>query len=41
MIAAETNATIRCIPNGRKKEAGKRIVTGAPSEGRVVLEKAY
>jgi prolyl-tRNA synthetase len=40
-IAAETKATIRCIPFDRKKEAGKCIVTGAPSEGRVVLAKAY
>jgi hypothetical protein len=40
-IAAETKATIRCIPTGRPKEPGKCMVTGAPSEGRVVLAKAY
>ncbi|MGH7225143.1 MAG: proline--tRNA ligase, partial [Gemmataceae bacterium] len=40
-IAAETKATIRCIPFDRKKEAGKCMVTGQPSEGRVVLAKAY
>ena len=40
-IAAETKATIRCIPFGRKKEAGKCILTGKPSEGRVVFAKAY
>lgn len=40
-IAADTKATIRCIPFNRKKEAGKCIVTGKPSEGRVVFAKAY
>jgi prolyl-tRNA synthetase len=40
-IAAETKATIRCIPFDRKKEAGKCMVTGRPSEGRVVFAKAY
>jgi prolyl-tRNA synthetase len=40
-IAAETKATIRCIPFNHKKEAGKCMVTGKPSEGRVVFEKAY
>jgi prolyl-tRNA synthetase len=40
-IAAETKATIRCIPFSRKKEAGKCMVTGKPSEGRVVFAKAY
>jgi prolyl-tRNA synthetase len=40
-IAAETKATIRCIPFDRKKEAGKCMVTGGPSEGRVVFAKAY
>jgi prolyl-tRNA synthetase len=40
-IAAETKATIRCIPYDRKKEAGKCMVTGQPSEGRVVFAKAY
>ena len=40
-IAAETKATIRCIPFDRKKEAGRCMVTGRPSEGRVVFAKAY
>jgi prolyl-tRNA synthetase len=40
-IAAETKATIRCIPSNRKKEPGKCILTGKPSEGRVVFAKAY
>lgn len=40
-IAAETKATIRCIPSHRPKEAGKCILTGQPSEGRVVFAKAY
>ncbi|HKB35409.1 MAG TPA: proline--tRNA ligase [Gemmataceae bacterium] len=40
-IAAETKATIRCIPFNRKKEAGKCVLTGKPSEGRVVFARAY
>jgi prolyl-tRNA synthetase len=40
-IAAETKATIRCIPFNRPKEKGKCILTGEPSEGRVVFAKAY
>jgi prolyl-tRNA synthetase len=40
-IAAETKATIRCIPFDRPKENGKCMVTGQPSEGRVVFAKAY
>ena len=40
-IAAETKATIRCIPDQFAKEPGKCIVTGAPSQGRVVFAKAY
>src|SRR5262245_48179727 len=40
-IAAETKATIRCIPFNRKKEAGKCVLTGRPSAGRVVFAKAY
>ncbi len=40
-IAAETKATIRCIPFNRPKEAGKCVVTGKPSAGRVVFAKAY
>jgi prolyl-tRNA synthetase len=40
-IAAETKATIRCIPFNRRKEEGKCVLTGKPSEGRVVFAKAY
>jgi prolyl-tRNA synthetase len=40
-IADETKATIRCIPLDRKQETGHCIVTGQPSEGRVVFAKAY
>jgi prolyl-tRNA synthetase len=40
-IAAETKATIRCIPFNRPKEMGKCMVTGKPSPGRVVFAKAY
>ena len=40
-IAAETKATIRCIPFQRAKETGKCMVTGQPSPGRVVFAKAY
>ncbi|HEV2946042.1 MAG TPA: aminoacyl--tRNA ligase-related protein, partial [Gemmataceae bacterium] len=40
-IAAETKATIRCIPFDRPSEKGNCMVTGKPSEGRVVFAKAY
>jgi prolyl-tRNA synthetase len=40
-IAAETKATIRCIPWSRAKEKGKDMVSGKPSDGRVVFAKAY
>jgi prolyl-tRNA synthetase len=40
-IAADTKATIRCIPFDRPAEKGKCILTGQPSEGRVVFAKAY
>ena len=40
-IAAETKATIRCIPFERAKETGKCVLTGQPSQGRVVFAKAY
>jgi prolyl-tRNA synthetase len=40
-IAADTKATIRCIPDNRPKEPGKCMVTGQPSAGRVVFAKAY
>jgi prolyl-tRNA synthetase len=40
-IAADTKATIRCIPDSRPKEPGECMVTGKPSAGRVVFAKAY
>ena len=40
-IQEETKATIRCIPFDLPKEAGRCMVTGAPSTGRVVLARAY
>ncbi|MFV9482975.1 proline--tRNA ligase [Christiangramia sp. ASW11-125] len=36
-----TKATIRCIPFDRKEEAGNCVLTGNPSEGRVLFAKAY
>ena len=36
-----TKATIRCIPIDRKEEKGTCILTGKPSEGRVLFAKAY
>lgn len=36
-----TKATIRCIPFNRKDEAGECVLTGKPSEGRVLFAKAY
>ncbi|BCY28580.1 proline--tRNA ligase [Flavobacterium okayamense] len=36
-----TKATIRCIPLDQKEEEGKCILTGAPSNGRVLFAKAY
>ena len=41
VIQNETKATIRCIPFDRPKEAGKCMVTGKPSAGRVVFARAY
>jgi len=41
MIKEETKATIRCIPLGGEPAPGKCMVTGQPSEGRVVFAKAY
>lgn len=40
-IKNETKATIRLIPLERSAEKGKCMVTGKPSEGRVVFAKAY
>lgn len=36
-----TKATIRCIPLKGKKEAGKCVLTGNPSQQRVLFAKAY
>ena len=40
-IAAETKATIRCIPLEGEKETGRCVLTGRPSEQRVVFAQAY
>ena len=40
-IKEETKATIRCIPFERDDEPGKDMITGKPSEGRVVFARAY
>ncbi len=36
-----TKATIRCIPLNREMEKGQCVLTGKPSEGRVLFAKAY
>ncbi|MFO7827162.1 MAG: proline--tRNA ligase [Bacteroidales bacterium] len=41
IIKNETKATIRCIPFDSKAEKGKCILTGKPSERRVLFAKAY
>jgi prolyl-tRNA synthetase len=40
-VKNETKATIRCIPMNQPPEAGKCIVCGAASEGRVIFARAY
>ncbi|MCS6794879.1 MAG: proline--tRNA ligase [Raineya sp.] len=40
-IKEETKATIRCIPLQNRKETGKCIYSGKPSEQRVVFAQAY
>ena len=40
-IKEETKATIRCIPLNNKKESGKCIYSGKPSEQRVLFAIAY
>jgi prolyl-tRNA synthetase len=40
-IKEKTKATIRCIPLNNKKEAGKCILTGKPSDQRVLFARAY
>jgi prolyl-tRNA synthetase len=41
LIKEKTKATIRVIPFGNEKEAGKCILTGKPSTQRVVFARAY
>jgi prolyl-tRNA synthetase len=36
-----TKATIRCIPTSFVEEAGKCVLTGKPSKGRVLFARAY
>ena len=40
-IKEQTKATIRCIPLNNKQEAGKCILTGNPSNERVLFARAY
>lgn len=40
-IKEETKATIRCIPLDGEIEPGKCIITGKPSERRVIFARAY
>ncbi len=40
-IKEKTKATIRCIPLENEKEAGSCILTGKPSEQRVLFARAY
>ena len=40
-IKEETKATIRCIPIDAREEEGKCMVTGKPSNKRVLFAKAY
>ncbi len=40
-IKEETKATIRCIPIDAEQEAGSCMITGEPSERRVLFAKAY
>jgi len=40
-IKEETKATIRCIPLDAKLEKGKSLISGKPSEKRVLFAKAY
>jgi len=40
-IKEETKATIRCIPLGGKLESGTCILSGKPSERRVIFAQAY
>jgi len=41
LIKEKTKATIRCIPLDNPQEAGKCILTGKPSQQRVLFARAY
>ena len=41
VIKQKTKASIRCIPLNGERESGKCIVSGKPSERRVLLAKSY
>ncbi|MEX2564939.1 MAG: proline--tRNA ligase [Cyclobacteriaceae bacterium] len=41
MIKEKTKATIRCIPLDQEKEDGKCVLSGKPSQGRVLFARAY
>jgi prolyl-tRNA synthetase len=41
LVKNETKATIRCIPFGGDKTPGKCMVTGKPSECRVIFARSY
>ena len=41
IIRQKTKASIRCIPLNGERESGKCIVSGKPSERRVLLAKSY
>ncbi len=40
-VQNDLNVTIRCIPFNRDEEKGKCVISGKPSEGRVVWGKGY
>lgn len=40
-IKADLNVTVRCIPQDAEPEDGKCIITGEPSQRRVVFGKSY
>ena len=41
LIKEKSKATIRCIPLENKKESGQCIITGKPSDQRVLFARAY
>jgi len=40
-VKEKSKATIRCIPLDQKKEEGKCVFSGKPSQGRVLFARAY